>query len=296
MSTKPMAPPPPSAIHAPPPPNVDARSPKSVIPQSVALNVSAGPMIGSDAIVIFGTQKIGKSTLAGWLPGAFSLDVEQSTAKMNVSRDMDIPSWSILRGKIATIAHSPPKGMQSLIVDTATVAQALAVDHVVGTRKAGGGKGEGPSRTVASIEDFGWGRGWQYVAEEFDALIADLDRIRSRGIFVCLVCHAVASPFPNPAGEDFIRWEPHLYAGDKNKRGSIRDRVYRWADHLLFIGYDLFVKDGKGVGSGSRTIYTYELPTHVAGSRVAQVQQSFELSDPGAIWRTLGILPNNGAT
>ena len=47
-------------------------------------------------------------------------------------------------------------------------------------------------------------------------------------------------------GEEFIRWEPHLYSGDKKGRGSIRERVKNWAEHIIFIGYDVFVEDGKG--------------------------------------------------
>jgi hypothetical protein len=264
-----------------------------MVPQALALNTSVGALAGSDAIVIYGPEKIGKSTLAAYLPGAYFFDVEESTRKMNVARDISIKLWMQLRGKAAAFAASPPHGVQSVIIDTATVAQAMAVEYVLETRKTGGGRNEGAPRAVASIEDYGWGRGWQYVAEEFDALIADLDRIRTKGIFACLICHAVASPAVNPGGADFIRYEPHLYSGDKNKRGSIRDRVSQWADHVLFIGPDFFVKDGKGMGSGTRSIYTASgMPTHLAGSRTAQVQQPFDLNDPSAIWRTLGILPS----
>ena len=281
MSQRPAAPPPPT----PSPPQSDGKSPKTIVHKPVPIRMSSGPVQGADAIVITGVEKIGKSTLAGCLPAPFFLDVDKGTLKLNVSRDDSIKTWLELRGKVTSIAQSPPDGMRSLVLDTATVAQALAVDHVVETRQADKGK------RVASIEDFGWGRGWQYVAEEFDALLADLDRIRERGIFVCLVCHAISSPFPNPEGENFIRWEPHLYAGDKSKRGSIRDRVYRWADHILFIGYDLYVKEGKALGGETRTIWSKPMATHVAGSRTLQTDMTFELNDPGAIWRALGILP-----
>jgi len=281
MTQRPAAPPPP----APPPPSNDGRSPKSVVHKPVPIKMSSGPQRGADSIVITGVEKIGKSTLAGCLPGAFFFDLDKGTSKLNVSRDDNINSWLELRGKVTALAQSPPQGLGTIVIDTATVAQAMAVDHVVETRKADGGKG------VSSIEDFGWGRGWQYVAEEFDALMADLDRIRERGIVVCLICHAISSPFPNPEGENFIRWEPHLYAGDKNKRGSIRDRVYRWADHILFVGYDLFVKGGKATGGETRTIWTKPTATHVAGSRTNQIDLLFDPTDPGAIWRTLGILP-----
>lgn len=290
MTTRPAAPPPP-VKGAPPAPSApaDNRSPRLTVPLAVGLEISKGVVTGAESIVIFGPGGIGKSTLAAWLPSPLFLDVERGTVKLDVDRDASITDWLGLRGRLASINASPPPGIQTIVLDTATVAEELAKEHVIATKKAGGQKGEGPARIVSSIEDYGWGKGWQYVAEEFNGLLADMDRLLRKGLNVCLIAHEVASPVPNPGGEDFIRWEPHLYAGDKNKRGSIRDRVKQWANHVLFVGYDVHVEDGKGRGSGTRTIYTIELPTHIAKSRTAQVAQPFEISDPGAIWRTLGI-------
>jgi hypothetical protein len=49
--------------------------------------------------------------------------------------------------------------------------------------------------------------------------------------------------------------------------------VKEWADHLIFVGFDVHVTDeGKGQGAGTRTIYPVERPTHMAKSR--------SLSDP----------------
>ena len=292
MTTRPAAPPPPvkGAPPAPSASNADNRSPRLTVPVAVGLEISKGVISGAESIVIYGPGGIGKSTLAAWLPAPLFLDVERGTVKLDVDRDSSLVDWLGLRGRLASINASPPPGIQTIVLDTATVAEELAKEHVIATRRAGGTKGEGASRVVNSIEDFGFGKGWQYVAEEFNGLLADMDRLLRKGLNVCLIAHEVASPVPNPGGEDFIRWEPHLYTGDKNKRGSVRDRVKQWANHVLFVGYDIHVESGKGRGSGTRTIYTVELPTHIAKSRTAQVAQPFEISDPGAIWRTLGIL------
>ena len=50
-------------------------------------------------------------------------------------------------------------------------------------------------------------------------------------------------------------------------KAAIRLRVREWADHVLFLGYDVDVRDGKGTGSGTRTIYPCELPHCMAKSR-----------------------------
>lgn len=278
MTTKPAAPPAPAA----PTTQSAKKSPRSTIPATIELFLSSGPQKGAERIVVYGTGSIGKSTLCAFLPAPVFLDLEGGTKQLNVTRDT-ASDWAELRGKLAGIALTPPAGVRSIVIDTATVAEELAKEHVIMTRPTDKGQ------PVESIEGYGWGKGWQFVYDEFNALLADLDRIVAKGLNVCLIAHDVSSPVPFPGGEDFIRWEPHLYSGDKKGRGSIRERVKQWADHVLFIGYDISVKDGKGQGSGTRTIYTIELPTHIAASRTAQFQMAFEISNPGAVWQQLGI-------
>lgn len=277
-TTRPAAPPPPAPA-AP----TQKRSPRATIPKPIALNLTSGKLPDGDRIGIFGTGGIGKTTLAAALPGAVFLDAEKSTSRIASAVRDAVSDWTELRGKAATLASSPPDGLRSVVVDTATTVEEFAKEHVIATRTTDKGK------SVDSIEGFGWGKGWQYVYEEFTGLLADLDRIAEKGVNVCLIMHDVDSPAPNPAGEDYPRWEPLLYAGDKKGRGSIRARVKNWTDHLLFIGYDVHVEDGKGRGSGTRSIYTEELPTHIAKSREWCGMLPFEEKDPGAIWRKLGI-------
>ena len=88
---------------------------------------------------------------------------------------------------------------------------------------------------------------------------------------------------PNPVGDDFIRYEPHLQA-PKSGKASTRNRVIQWADHVLFVGYDVIAKDGKGRGAGTRTIFTDELPDHIAKSRSVHAALPFTSPEDGAIW------------
>lgn len=276
MSQKPAAPPPPTASASNP------RSPASLVPQIVPLNITTGPTAEPDRIFIYGTGGVGKTTLASSLPSPLFLDLNRGTRKLNVARDF-ASNWSEVRGKCAAIAASPPKGMESFVIDTATDAEMLATEHVIQHRRTEKGK------PVDSINGFGWNRGWEFVYEEFLGLVADLDRINARGIIVCVIAHVVTSPVPNPSGEDYIRWEPSLYPGNKKEQCSIRNLFKNWADNVLFVGYDVFAQDGKGQGSGTRTIYTTEMPTHVAKTRVAHPSIAYNLNDPGAIWRALGV-------
>jgi hypothetical protein len=273
---------------APPPPPAaskkgSAQSPRSTKPQARAFEIESGVLTGAERILLYGPGGVGKTTLAAYLPAPLFIDLQDGSKHLNVSRVRSVKTWAELRGTLAAIAENPPQGVKSIILDTATDAEELAKEHVIANRKTERGQ------SVESIEGFGWGKGWQFVFDEFVALIADLDRIAEKGLHVCLIAHEVSRPVPNPSGEDYIRWEPHLYTGDKKGRGSICERVFQWCDFAFFIGYDVFAEDGKAQGSGTRTIHTYEMPTHRAKSRLSVTPLPFDLSDAPAIWRAIGV-------
>lgn len=279
MTTRPAAPPPPAAA----PQQQQKKSPRATIPTAVGLSFTSGRVSKAQRIVLYGTGGIGKSTLAAFLPAPAFIDVEHGTEELNVLRDSTCTDWPSLRGKLASLEAKPQEGVRTIVIDTMTTAEEFAREYVVETRPNEKGK------RVDSIEGYGWGKGWQFVYDEVTGLLADLDRIVAKGVNVCMIAHDVPSVVPNPSGEDFLRWEPRLYNGDKNHKGSVRERIKEWADHVLFIGYDVAVEDGKARGGGSRTIWSYELPTHIAKSRSKQMSIAFDLQDPGAVWRELGI-------
>lgn len=285
MTTRPPAAPPPAAA---PPPQKKKAAPAATIPDAVPLNITTGDEELPDRIVIYGTGGVGKTTLAAALPDPFFIDLDKGVRKRlrGIKRDATVRTFMELRGKLASIEKAPPAGVKFLVVDTLTVAQEMAVLHVTSTRKTE------KDKPVDSIEGFGWNRGWNMLYEEMVGLIADLDRLNSMGFGICLNTHVVSTVVPHPNVEEFLRWEPNLYGGDKRGRGSVRELVKNWADHVLFVGYDVYVdkETSRAQGSGSRTIYTYERPTHLAKTRSEyQHDVSFELDDPGAIWRALEV-------
>jgi len=234
--------------------------------------------------MLYGPTGVGKTTAAAFLPGPLFIDLEEGSRKLNVSRATP-KSWAELRGGLANIELDPPEGVRSIVIDSATVVQLLAADHVLVHKRTKEGM------RVDTIEGFGWGAGWQYVSAEFDGFVSDLDRIRAKGLNVCIIAHEFATEVPNPGGEPYLRWEPHIFSGDKNGKGSIKARLNQWCDHLVFVNFDVSVERGsnRGVGAGTRTIYTQALPSHMAGSRTLQTSINYDLSNPGEIWTLLGI-------
>jgi hypothetical protein len=261
---------------APPPPNGNGGQPK--IAEPTDFTISTGRRQGAQRIVEYGPGGVGKSTLASLMPGrTLFLDIERSTLDLEVERIDSITSFSALRSVLQSSLLDP---YSSIVIDSATKAEELAIAHTLATvpHEKGG--------RVASIEGYGFGKGYQHVYDTFLLLLADLDRIVEKGKNVVLVCHECISDVPNPAGEDFLRYEPRLQC-PKSGKASIRNRVVEWADHVLFLGYDVFSEDGKGKGSGTRTIWPQERPDHIAKSRKLTEPMPWNEKTDASVWTAI---------
>jgi hypothetical protein len=223
-------------------------------------------------IVLYGPGGIGKSTLAVALSSVGPVAVvdsddslprlrgQLSLAGASLPGVVPAHDWASLRSALQSDGWGDTK---NVVLDSITKIEEWCTAHVIATIPNDKG------HNVKRIEDYGYGKGYQHIYETFLLLLGDLDRLSRRGMNVVLIAHECVASVPNPEGEDWIRYEPRLQSPTSGK-GSIRLRVKEWCDHMLFLGYDVAVKDGIGRGSGTRTIYTTELPFCMAKSRTTQ--------------------------
>lgn len=262
----------------PPPPTPVARK---------SLTFDRIPAAAGHRIVLYGPGGIGKTTLVSGAPGPVAfIDLDDSLPRLrgnleenglldNITLIPDIHTWQDLRDTVQSDGWNQVK---TLVIDSATKAEELAVAHTLENTLQDG-------KRATSVEGYGYGKGYGYVFDTFLPLLADLDRICRLGVHVILVCHDCTSNVPNPSGEDWLRYEPRLQSPNSGK-ASIRLRVREWADHVLFIGYDVAVsKDGKGCGSGTRTLYPAELPHCMAKSRTTG--EAIAVDGQTDIWGTI---------
>jgi hypothetical protein len=216
--------------------------------------------------ILYGPGGIGKTTLANRAPGPVAfVDLDESLPRLlsQLEREplvVQCDTWQELRLALQSDGWEEAK---TIVIDSITRAEEQCIAHTLATVPHEKG------HKVSKIEDFGFGKGYQFVFDTFLPLLGDLDRHCRAGRNVILIAHDCTTNVPNPAGEDWLRYEPRLQSPNSGK-ASIRLRVREWADHVLFLGYDVVTRDGKGQGSGTRTLWPAELPHCMAKSRTTQ--------------------------
>ncbi len=226
-------------------------------------------------VLLYGPGGIGKTTLAAALPGPVAFfDLDESLGRLGLDvQTVEAATWADLRAALGAEGWG---GIGSIVIDTGTKAEEMAVAHTLERTLQDG-------KRSTSVEGYGYGKGFGYVFDTFLPLLGDLDRHAREGRNVCILCHDCTATVPNPAGEDWIRYEPRLQSPGSGK-ASIRLRAREWADHVLFVGYDVAVdKEGKGRGAGTRTLYRAELPHCMAKSRTGADPIAVGL-DGAAVW------------
>lgn len=229
--------------------------------------------------LLYGPGGIGKTTLGTIAPGPVAFfDLDESLSRLKPRTEPLVAacaSWTELREALQLDGWQAAK---TIVIDSVTRAEELCIAHTLATVKHEKG------HLVSRIEDYGYGKGYQFVFDSFLPMLGDLDRHCRAGRNVILIAHDCVTTVPNPAGEDWIRYEPRLQCPQSGK-AAIRLRVKEWADHVLFLGYDVVAKDGKGQGSGTRTLYPSELPHCMAKSRTCQEQ--IPITDGVNPWATI---------
>ena len=205
--------------------------------------------------VLYGPEGIGKSTFASYFPDPVFIDTEGGTKRLNVKRLPQPTSWTMLLDEVAEVRKgSVPCG--TLVIDTADWAERLCIQAVCAKAKVNG------------IEDFGYGKGYTYVKEEFGKLLDALEEVLQAGHNVVVLAHAAITKFEQPdAVGNYDRWS-------MKTSKQVAPLLREWCDMLLFANYKTVVEkvgDGKNAKSkasgGRRVLYTAHHPCWDAKNR-----------------------------
>jgi len=207
--------------------------------------ISRGILPAAARVGIYGPEGIGKSTLAAQFPAPIFADVEGGTAHLDVARFPRPQTWPDLVAAVSWLLTEIHE-FKTLVLDSVDSLERLLSTEIC--RKA----------NKDGLEDFGYGKGFTYLAEEFARFLAQLDRLRERGMHIVLIGHSTIRKFEAPdAAGAYDRYELKLSK-------QIAALTKEWVDALLFVNYVTKVteKDGKqkAVGGRERLVHT----THAA--------------------------------
>lgn len=187
------------------------------------LKITSGKVKRPLRVVLYGPEGVGKSTLASEFPHPLFIDLEDGTDQLEVNRIRNIGGWTQLFEVIAGAIDADPEVCSTLVIDTADRAEQMCQQFVC------------KKYSKSSIEDFGYGKGYTFLAEEFQELLKALDAAISAGKHVVVCAHAKMRKFeqPDELGA-YDRWELKL---SKQVAPSLKE----WCDMLLFLTYKTYV-------------------------------------------------------
>lgn len=223
------------------------------------MQIIKGKINSAQKVVVYGPEGIGKTTFASMLPNPIFSDTEGSTKKLDVARLPKPSSWTMLIEQ-AKYVKANPSICSTYVCDTADWAEMLCIEHICSKAKA----------NVNGIEDFGYGKGYVYLAEEFGRWLNLLEELVELGINIVITAHAKMRKFeqPNEMGA-YDRWEMKL---QKQTAPLLKE----WADTVLFANYKTYVVNVDNQGAqkgknkaqgGSRVMYTQHHPCWDAKNR-----------------------------
>lgn len=181
------------------------------------------------------------------------LDTEGGTHHLDVVRFPEVSTWEDITAAIAQLANDEHT-RETLVIDTADWLEKRLAEHIC--RKA----------SKESIEDFGYGKGYTLLAEEFAKFLASLDALIRRGMHVLLLAHSTVRKFESPeqAGS-YDRYELKLSK-------QVGPLLKEWADLILFANYVTRVAENdsgkkRGVGGKERLLFTTHAAAYDAKNR-----------------------------
>lgn len=220
---------------------------------SILSNVKRGVIARPQKVVIYGPEGVGKTTLASQCPSPVFIDTEGGTCHLDVPR-IEAKSWEDIANVIEAL-KTEKHDYKTVILDTVDWTELRLIEWMLAnvlTEK---------KQRAASIEDYGFGKGYNILKEHFGKFLMRLTDLVSAGMNVVMLGHSQLRKIDLPeSGEAYDHYELKLSKGTAQL-------TKEWSDALLFLTFVTRVVDGKGKGGKERIILCNRSATHDAKNR-----------------------------
>lgn len=206
-------------------------------------------------VLLYGTAGIGKTTQAAAFPGAMVMRIEDGLGVLNVPATDLLTRYSDVIGTITDCAELSPG---TLVVDSLSALEVLVFAETCARHNK------------ASLEAFGWNKGFDAAMDVWREVIDGFLFLRSRGWCVVMIGHCIVVRFDAPDTESYDRYQLDLH-----KKTSAAGLIMQRANVIGFMHWETTVRErenGKasstrGIGTGFRNIGLVECPAYVAKSQ-----------------------------
>ena len=227
------------------------------------LNITKGVQAHPVKVVIYGVEGIGKTTFASRFPKPLFLDLDRGSARMDVDRISGIADWVTLITTMQDISNAETD-YSTIVIDTADMAGELCKKYICLKNKK------------ESIEDFGYGKGYTILAQEFAKLIVWATVLIDKGYNVVFLAHSMQRVVTKPDDTgSYDHWEMKLPGKGNNSLGAL---LKEWADLLLFADYRITIRQGQD-GKGRATKTSGERMMRASHTPFADAKNRFGLAD-----------------
>lgn len=247
----------------------------------MALKIIRGVQASPARVTLYGTEGIGKSTLASQFPKALVLDTEDGTCRLDVAR-VQCPDWVTLESAILELGRDP-QGFATVVIDSADWMERAIIESIL--RKG----------NKRSIEDYGYGKGYTILSEHVARVLASADGLIAAGLNVVFVAHSkVQRTSPPDETDGYDRYELKLTK-------QVAPLLREWSDALLFCNYRTKLVEGsdgrmKAQGGKERVMYAERAAAWDAKNRFGlppEMPMTIESLSP-LFQHTAGALPGSG--
>lgn len=207
-------------------------------------NIKKGRVDAPLRVLLYGVEGVGKSTFAMRAPSPIFLNQEKGTEELAVARFPEPETWTDVFDAIRVLEATPSE-YKTLVIDPVNWLEPLCWAHVC------------TKNNWQTIEEPGYGKGYDAALDEWRVFIAALDRLRdARSMHIILLAHAQVKSFSDPeADASFDRYQ---IAMNQKAAGLLK----QWSSAVLFAKHELYAHKDKttkrvrGVSSGARQLFT----------------------------------------
>lgn len=208
-------------------------------------------------IVLYSEHGLGKSTFGSQAPKPIFIPTEDGLDNIDCASFPLAQSYDDVENYIVAL-YQGDHDYETVVVDTADWLESLIWKRAC------------KDANVASIEDFGFGKGYKAAVGYWLSLLEGLNALREdRGMIIIITAHTQIRRFDDPTSEPYDRFTMKLH----DRAAAI---ISEWADVVAFASQELIVKKtdvgfgkktSRAVGSGRNVMHLNRRPAFDAKNR-----------------------------